>query len=588
MSKLILKSNTGLKKKVQESIMDDGNEEYGSDALKRMLALAGVVSDDPASAAYDGEVIDTDAEIVDPELEDEDFTLSGENFHEGDVEDEDFDNELENDEDALIEYDPTDDIGGDAELIEDEDIDGSIDGVYDNEITDGELMDDATRFAIWRGWKECPDCTVETYAEDEGISVEDLMSIIDEYSHPYEKDFTVGEGRYGKSWMDELDGRLRNVSESHILDEEFDNGYLGEGAVDKIRAWNYDRLATRTDNEMQDVEDEMFGTSFSDPTRFDIENRWAEKMDKKNRRREKAAELRNQEWKNNNIHMVGESIYDDEDECDNDLRCIENGDRVKVRGEGGEIFTVSQCDGHRCWIGDENGAGWYIGTHRLERVLGEENSFKSHLSMHKDEDDLAMEEQIYDMYFVDHMSVDEIVDHVNISDDEVRDIIKSFENKKEIDESEEKSNEEMARWHSDAIGRGGKVSDTFHRKAFKKYTKLANEEKNKKEIDEEGAQAKERPTNSRYGSNPLAMPKVGQKKSDEDQIALDETDEELAECADYDYRLASRFGRKYEIDFNNNSIRPDGAAERERPTNSRYGSNALWYPGRGKPSSNDG
>jgi len=49
---------------------------------------------------------------------------------------------------------------------------------------------------------------------------------------------------------------------------------------------------------------------------------------------------------------------------------IENGDRVKVKGEGDEIFKVSQCDERRCWIGDRDGRGWFISLDRLKKVGG--------------------------------------------------------------------------------------------------------------------------------------------------------------------------------------------------------------------------
>jgi len=48
---------------------------------------------------------------------------------------------------------------------------------------------------------------------------------------------------------------------------------------------------------------------------------------------------------------------------------IQNGDRVMIRNEGREVFTVSQCfDGRQCWIGDEQGRGWYISPSRLVLV----------------------------------------------------------------------------------------------------------------------------------------------------------------------------------------------------------------------------
>jgi hypothetical protein len=49
---------------------------------------------------------------------------------------------------------------------------------------------------------------------------------------------------------------------------------------------------------------------------------------------------------------------------------LHNGDRVRVKGEGNEIFTVSQYEpgGRRCWIGDKQGRGWFISPSRLEKV----------------------------------------------------------------------------------------------------------------------------------------------------------------------------------------------------------------------------
>ena len=52
---------------------------------------------------------------------------------------------------------------------------------------------------------------------------------------------------------------------------------------------------------------------------------------------------------------------------------LNNGDRVKLKpeyagNEAGEIFTVSQADGSRCWIGDKDGRGWYASYDMLTRV----------------------------------------------------------------------------------------------------------------------------------------------------------------------------------------------------------------------------
>jgi len=41
-----------------------------------------------------------------------------------------------------------------------------------------------------------------------------------------------------------------------------------------------------------------------------------------------------------------------------------DGDEVYCEGEGDEVFTISQHDydgrERKCWIGDENGSGWYV------------------------------------------------------------------------------------------------------------------------------------------------------------------------------------------------------------------------------------
>ena len=50
-----------------------------------------------------------------------------------------------------------------------------------------------------------------------------------------------------------------------------------------------------------------------------------------------------------------------------------NGDEVRVKDGDSEIFTVSQLSENKCWIGDENGSGWYIYLNRLELVNFDED-----------------------------------------------------------------------------------------------------------------------------------------------------------------------------------------------------------------------
>ena len=61
-----------------------------------------------------------------------------------------------------------------------------------------------------------------------------------------------------------------------------------------------------------------------------------------------------------------------------------NGDNVRIQGEGSEIFTVSQVDESRsrCWVGDENGRGWYCFFSQLIPIdvnneWDEENDYQS-------------------------------------------------------------------------------------------------------------------------------------------------------------------------------------------------------------------
>ena len=37
-----------------------------------------------------------------------------------------------------------------------------------------------------------------------------------------------------------------------------------------------------------------------------------------------------------------------------------NGDKVMLKDEPGEVFTVSQASESKFWIGDEQGRGWYV------------------------------------------------------------------------------------------------------------------------------------------------------------------------------------------------------------------------------------
>jgi hypothetical protein len=54
---------------------------------------------------------------------------------------------------------------------------------------------------------------------------------------------------------------------------------------------------------------------------------------------------------------------------------IKNGDKVTVKGDGsGEVFEVSQLSDSKCWIGDEQGRGWFIGLGELEIVESEEET----------------------------------------------------------------------------------------------------------------------------------------------------------------------------------------------------------------------
>jgi hypothetical protein len=53
---------------------------------------------------------------------------------------------------------------------------------------------------------------------------------------------------------------------------------------------------------------------------------------------------------------------------------IKSGDKVYIKGEGKEIFKISQIDEERrrCWVGDLiNGAGWYCFFSQLIPVDGD-------------------------------------------------------------------------------------------------------------------------------------------------------------------------------------------------------------------------
>jgi len=49
------------------------------------------------------------------------------------------------------------------------------------------------------------------------------------------------------------------------------------------------------------------------------------------------------------------------------------GDKVRVKDGGSEVFTISQLSENKCWIGDEDGRGWYIYLSRLELAESDGN-----------------------------------------------------------------------------------------------------------------------------------------------------------------------------------------------------------------------
>jgi hypothetical protein len=60
---------------------------------------------------------------------------------------------------------------------------------------------------------------------------------------------------------------------------------------------------------------------------------------------------------------------------------VGNGDQVRIKKDspyydGDEVFTVSQCDGDKCWIGDKDERGWSINPKELERVSDDDGNLK--------------------------------------------------------------------------------------------------------------------------------------------------------------------------------------------------------------------
>ncbi len=50
---------------------------------------------------------------------------------------------------------------------------------------------------------------------------------------------------------------------------------------------------------------------------------------------------------------------------------FQNGDKVRLKppyAGGDEVFTLSQWDGRRGWIGDEQGRGWYVKGFQIQKV----------------------------------------------------------------------------------------------------------------------------------------------------------------------------------------------------------------------------
>ena len=72
-----------------------------------------------------------------------------------------------------------------------------------------------------------------------------------------------------------------------------------------------------------------------------------------------------------NIKPVKVAGEDDEDDYD-----FNNGDQVILKPayeeKKGEVFTLSQWDGRRGWIGDEQGRGWYVNGYQIELVEEED------------------------------------------------------------------------------------------------------------------------------------------------------------------------------------------------------------------------
>jgi hypothetical protein len=73
-----------------------------------------------------------------------------------------------------------------------------------------------------------------------------------------------------------------------------DYGYnqgVKEGVVDSVRAMNYNRLAKRSGNKVDNAFDKMHDYDFTDPDRFPHEKEFADQMDKKTQRLNKAKQL---------------------------------------------------------------------------------------------------------------------------------------------------------------------------------------------------------------------------------------------------------------------------------------------------------
>jgi len=87
------------------------------------------------------------------------------------------------------------------------------------------------------------------------------------------------------------------------------------------------------------------------------------------------------------VNESDDDEYNDDDDDDEreGTNVFHNGDRVKLYqpySDGNdEIFTLSQWDGSRGWIGDEQGRGWYVRGYQIELA---------------NEDDLADEDDMYE------------------------------------------------------------------------------------------------------------------------------------------------------------------------------------------------